>query len=154
MVDDLTRANLGQEIKSKVYPYDACALQLPVASPTTQSANRDMKVSLALLGALALTNAVPVVEKRLDISAVFDSNHLSGSFVTLLKDVADAIKHFSHKEQKLIPAKSSFTSWKTFKANGVNLGGWLGTRHQPQLSLQPLISSDSSREGHRPVILQ
>jgi hypothetical protein len=89
-----------------------------------------MRVSLAVLGLCALAHAVPtaeinVIDRRTSIPDVFSSHKINGAFVELLKDVADIVKHFTGKANKPIPSKTTFKDWKTFKANGVNLGGWL-----------------------------
>jgi hypothetical protein len=89
-----------------------------------------MRISLAILGACTLSCAAPTaevkaIEQRTAIGDVFSSPQLKGAFVDLLKDVADIVKHFTGKANKPVPSKTSFKDWKTFKANGVNLGGWL-----------------------------
>jgi hypothetical protein len=89
-----------------------------------------MRVSLAVLGLCALGHAAPtaevkVIDQRTSVSDGFSSPKISGTFVELLKDVADIVKHFTGKANKPVPSKTTFKDWKTFKANGVNLGGWL-----------------------------
>jgi hypothetical protein len=96
----------------------------------------NMKVSFAIFGALAIANAAPkaeikVIEQRTSIPDIFGSRQLSGAFVDLLEDVAAIVQRFKgQKGTKPIPSKNSFKDWKTFKANGVNLGGWLCTYRQ------------------------
>jgi hypothetical protein len=90
----------------------------------------EMKLSLAVLGGLALAHAAPTaeikpIEKRITIGDAF-SSQVTGAFVELLKDVAHIVKDLTAKTHKPVPSATSFRDWKTFKANGVNLGGWLG----------------------------
>jgi hypothetical protein len=91
-----------------------------------------MRFSLAVLGAFALASAAPTtevkaIEQRQSNIDLFSAHNLRGPFVELLKDVADIVKHLTGHAQKHIPAKNTFKDWKTFKSNGVNLGGWLRT---------------------------
>jgi hypothetical protein len=91
-----------------------------------------MKISLAVLGALAVANAAPsdvVVanEKRTSIPDIFGSSQIAGPYLDLLKDVVNAVKDLTGVAKKPIASANSFKDWKTFKANGVNLGGWLRT---------------------------
>jgi hypothetical protein len=90
-----------------------------------------MKISFAFLGGLALASAAPtaevqVVQKRTTIGDAFTAQ-ITGAFVELLKDVAHIVKDLKTKANKPVTSATSFNDWKTFEANGVNLGGWLGT---------------------------
>jgi hypothetical protein len=94
-----------------------------------------MKISFAVLGGLALASAAPTaevsaVEKRSSIGDAFTAK-ITGAFVELLNDVAHIVKDLKAKANKPVPSATSFKDWKTFKANGVNLGGWLGTFTSP-----------------------
>jgi hypothetical protein len=91
-----------------------------------------MKIFLAVLGALALANAAPTdvvvaSEKRTSITDIFGSSQKAGPYLDLLGDVVNAIKDLTGVAKKPIASANSFKDWKTFKANGVNLGGWLRT---------------------------
>jgi hypothetical protein len=91
-----------------------------------------MKISLAVLGALAVANAAPsdiavAIEKRTSITDIFSSSQKGGPFLDLLMDVVNAVKDLTGVARKPIASANSFKDWKTFKANGVNLGGWLRT---------------------------
>ncbi|KAJ4335636.1 hypothetical protein N0V95_008850 [Ascochyta clinopodiicola] len=89
-----------------------------------------MRFAFTALCAAALVNAAPAakttaLEARSDITDLFTSSQLTGPFVNLLNDVANVIKDLTGKTSKPVPSATSFRDWKTFKANGVNLGGWL-----------------------------
>ncbi|KAL2065911.1 hypothetical protein VTL71DRAFT_3581 [Oculimacula yallundae] len=50
-------------------------------------------------------------------------NWNAGWLADLLTKIKDTVQ--KNKNKGSIPKASQFTSWKTFKGNGVNLGGWL-----------------------------
>lgn len=83
---------------------------------------------LSVAAAVPLTTTSAVVEDvSLEVRGQGDvlplGNWDLGPLADLLKSIKDQFKN-KNKIKASIPKASQFTSWKTFKANGVNLGGW------------------------------
>ncbi|KAK5715661.1 hypothetical protein LTR17_016730 [Elasticomyces elasticus] len=89
-----------------------------------------MKLSTVLCG-LPLAAAFPgvpvpasTIEKRAD--DIFNATSVTGAFVAVLDAVEEVAKAAVKKTSpKVVSKHAKFAGWKDFKANGVNLGGWL-----------------------------
>lgn len=91
---------------------------------------RKMKFSQALILAAPLVSALPTIENN---AVVKRDTSLFNFVETAVGSIIDAVNNAISVAQSVtqtqvtfqVPAPSSFQSWKTYKANGVNLGGWL-----------------------------
>ncbi|KAI0470489.1 glycoside hydrolase superfamily [Xylariaceae sp. FL0804] len=81
-----------------------------------------MKVAFAFASGLALASATAIPS----FDVAFNSSVATGPFVQLLQNVIEEAKTAVKKvTTKKISTVADFEGWDTFKANGVNLGGWL-----------------------------
>jgi len=88
-----------------------------------------MKFSIAAIAVAALATAAPTAQentlsKRTNIFAL--AANATGTFIDILNKVDQiAETAVQTKINTTVKTSNKFTSWKTYEANGVNLGGWL-----------------------------
>lgn len=96
-----------------------------------------MKFIAAFTSVLSLAAAVPFTNPRstlvgdssLDVRGTGDVVPLGNWDTSFLADLLKKIRTYRDKKKGRgsIPKASQFKDWKTFKGNGVNLGGWYVT---------------------------
>lgn len=89
-----------------------------------------MKFSQALILAVPLVAALPTVENNAVVkrdASLFDYVETAvGSIINAVNNAISVAQSVTQTQVTYtVPTPSSFESWKTYKANGVNLGGWL-----------------------------